>query len=302
MSKWLSFRGENSLVTGAGEGSIGVCIVQWSLSGGARVIATTSSYSKATKFLQHMFAKFGAKGSRLMVLPRNASSLQDTEALVKYVYSIPDDEWDLDHIIPFAAVDDISVVSCYGTSTIKNELNECSVIQSQTTQLKRTKGNPLLAVYQKHLTGHNKGAAAAWMLNGALQIMNTGSIPGNRNADNIDPALEEFDHIVFSNEAIQSSEDVKAVLVNAFGSGQKGAQAIVVHPKYLFSAAEKGVYETHKEKVEKRQAKADQQFVKAMMTMSMFRAKEGPPYEKEKEKEMEWLTNLGKRVPMDKKT
>jgi len=196
-------------------------------------------------------------------------------------------------------VDDISVVSCHGTSTIKNELNECSVIQEQMTQLGRTKGNPLLAVFQKHLTGHPKGAAAAWMINGALQIMDSGSIPGNRNADNIDSALEKFDHIVSPNETIQSSQDVNAILVNAFGFGQKGAQAIVVHPKYLFAAAGKEVYETYREKVRKRQMKADQHFVKAMITDSVFKAKTEPPYSKEEE--TEWLTNLDARLPMDAK-
>ncbi|KAF2823884.1 thiolase-like protein [Ophiobolus disseminans] len=195
--------------------------------------------------------------------------------------------------------DDISVVSCHGTSTVKNELNECAVIQEQMDQLKRNKGNPLLAVFQKHLTGHPKGAAAAWMLNGALQIMDSGLIPGNRNADNIDSALEEFDHIVFPNETIHSSQDVKAVIVSAFGFGQKGAQAIVVHPKYLFAAAGKEVYETYKEKVRNKQMKADQYLVKGMITNTVFKAKNEPPYPKNVE--TNWLTNLDARLPIDMK-
>jgi len=194
-------------------------------------------------------------------------------------------------------VDDISVASCHGTSTVKNELNECTVIQDQMTQLGRAKGNPLLAVFQKHLTGHPKGAAAAWMLNGALQIMETGLIPGNRNADNIDPALEKFDHIVFPNETIHSSAGVDATLVNAFGFGQKGAQAIIVHPKHLFAAAGKEAYASYSEKFRKRKMKADQHLVKAMITNSMFRAKNEAPYKKENE--MEWLMNLDARLPMD---
>ncbi|KAF2474319.1 uncharacterized protein BDR25DRAFT_215519 [Lindgomyces ingoldianus] len=193
-------------------------------------------------------------------------------------------------------VDDIQVASFHGTSTVKNELNECSVIQEQMSQLGRTKGNPVMAVFQKHLTGHPKGAAAAWMLNGALQIMNSSMIPGNRNADNIDNALEKFDHIAFPNETIQTSEEVKAFIVSSFGFGQKGAQAIGVHPKYLFAAAGKDAYDAYLQKVRRRQDKAYHHFHKSMMTNTMFRAKDDPPYSKEME--TEFLTNPDARLPM----
>ena len=194
-------------------------------------------------------------------------------------------------------VDDIQVASFHGTSTVKNELNECGVMQEQMSQLGRTKGNPVLAVFQKHLTGHPKGAAAAWMLNGALQIMESGMVPGNKNADNIDNALEKFDHIAFPNETIHTSEDVKAFIVSSFGFGQKGAQAIGIHPKYLFAAAGKEAYTTYQDKVRKRQDKAYHHFHKSMMTNTMFRAKDDPPYAKEME--TEFLTNPDARLPMD---
>jgi fatty acid synthase subunit alpha len=194
-------------------------------------------------------------------------------------------------------VDDISVASCHGTSTVKNELNECGVIQEQMTQLGRSKGNPVLAVFQKHLTGHPKGAAAAWMLNGALQIMESGLIPGNRNADNIDIALEKFDHIAFPSETIHTSQEVKAFIVSSFGFGQKGAQAIGIHPKYLFAAAGKEAYAVYQDKVRRRQDKAYHHFHKSMMTNTMFRAKDNPPYSKDME--TEFLTNPDARLPMD---
>jgi fatty acid synthase subunit alpha len=135
------------------------------------------------------------------------------------------------------------------------------------------------------------------MLNGALQIMNSGLIPGNRNADNIDNALEEFDHIAFPSETIHTSKDVKAFIVSSFGFGQKGAQAIGVHPKYLFAAAGKDTYEVYKAKLRKRQDKAYHHFHKSMMTNSMFKAKVNPPYAKEME--TEFLTNPDARLPMD---
>lgn len=67
-------------------------------------------------------------------------------------------------------IDDLQVASFHGTSTIKNEQNECEIMQRQLTHLGRTRGNRILAVFQKYLTGHPKGAAGAWMLNGCLQV------------------------------------------------------------------------------------------------------------------------------------
>lgn len=63
-------------------------------------------------------------------------------------------------------VDDIGMASCHGTGTAANDVNESRVIQMQFEQLGRKAGNMLPAVCQKHLTGHPKGPAAAWMLNG----------------------------------------------------------------------------------------------------------------------------------------
>ncbi len=86
-------------------------------------------------------------------------------------------------------VDDIAVASFHGTSTKYNDLNESRVLQRQLEHLGRAKGNIVLSIWQKHLTGHPKGAAASWMLNGLIQSMLSGIVPGNGNADNIDQAL-----------------------------------------------------------------------------------------------------------------
>lgn len=67
-------------------------------------------------------------------------------------------------------IDDLQVSSFHGTSTVKNEKNECEIMQRQLTHLGRTKGNKILGVFQKYLTGHPKGAAGAWMMNGCLQV------------------------------------------------------------------------------------------------------------------------------------
>jgi fatty acid synthase subunit beta len=63
-------------------------------------------------------------------------------------------------------VDDIGVGSFHGTGTKANDVNESDVVNKQLHHLGRTRGNLLPCICQKYLTGHPKGAAAAWMLNG----------------------------------------------------------------------------------------------------------------------------------------
>ncbi|KAJ1722166.1 fatty acid synthase alpha subunit Lsd1, partial [Coemansia biformis] len=63
-----SYAGATALVTGCGRGSIGAEIVRALLMGGARVVATTSSYSRTTTlFYEDMYRKHGARGSELVV-------------------------------------------------------------------------------------------------------------------------------------------------------------------------------------------------------------------------------------------
>jgi fatty acid synthase subunit alpha, fungi type len=98
-----TFQDKNALLTGVGKGSIGVEIVKGLLSGGARVVITTSSYSrKQVEYYQSIFQKCGSRGSALTVVPFNQASKQDVEALVDYVYTTLG--MDLDYIIPFAGI------------------------------------------------------------------------------------------------------------------------------------------------------------------------------------------------------
>ena len=98
-----TFKDKNALLTGVGKASIGVEILKGLLSGGARVVITTSRYSRATvEYYQGIFQRFGSKGSGLTVVPFNQGSKQDVEALIDYIYTTLG--MDLDYIIPFAAV------------------------------------------------------------------------------------------------------------------------------------------------------------------------------------------------------
>ncbi|KAH7070174.1 hypothetical protein FB567DRAFT_507214 [Paraphoma chrysanthemicola] len=196
-------------------------------------------------------------------------------------------------------IDDLDVASFHGTSTVANDKNESDVICQQMRHLGRKKGNALLAIFQKYLTGHPKGAAGAWMMNGCLQVLNTGLVPGNRNADNVDKVMEQFDYIVYPSQSLQT-DGIKAFSVTSFGFGQKGAQAIGIHPKYLYAALDHAQFATYKQKVEARQKRAYRYFHDGLINNTMFRAKDKAPYEDDKLQEV--FLNPRARVTMDKKT
>ncbi|KAJ2341097.1 fatty acid synthase alpha subunit Lsd1, partial [Coemansia sp. RSA 2618] len=106
----ISFVGTTALVTGCGRGSIGAEIVSSLLAGGAKVLATTSSYSrKTTLFFEDMYRKHGSRGSELVVVPFNQGSVQDIEGLVSYAFGKGGLGlgWNLDYVFPFAALSDI---------------------------------------------------------------------------------------------------------------------------------------------------------------------------------------------------
>ncbi|KAG0688362.1 3-oxoacyl-[acyl-carrier-protein] synthase [Pichia californica] len=194
-------------------------------------------------------------------------------------------------------IDDLGACSFHGTSTKANDKNESATIDMMMQHLGRTEGNPVYGVFQKYLTGHPKGAAGAWMLNGAIQILNSGIVPGNRNADNIDKILEDFKYVLFPSRTIQT-DGIKAVSVTSFGFGQKGGQAIVVHPDYLYAALSKEEYNTYVSKVESRQKKSYAYIHNAMITNTMFIAKDHAPYSDDQEEQV-YLDPLA-RVSLDK--
>ena len=191
------------------------------------------------------------------------------------------------------SVDDIAFASFHGTSTKHNDINETEVIQTQFTHLGRNPGNPILGIFQKNLTGHSKGGAAAWMLNGCLQALATGLIPGNRNADNIDSKLHASELIVFPNRTIRTP-GVKSFIISSFGFGQKGAQAIGIHPDYLFATLSKAEYDGYRSKRRLRHRKASRFFHRAMPTNTIVVAKTTAPYRPDQEQKV--LLNPHARV------
>jgi fatty acid synthase subunit alpha len=196
-------------------------------------------------------------------------------------------------------IDDLGVASFHGTSTVANDKNESEVLCKQMKHLGRKKGNALMGIFQKYLTGHPKGAAGAWMFNGCLQVLNSGLVPGNRNADNVDQVMEKFDYIVYPSKSLQT-DGVKAFSVTSFGFGQKGAQAIGIHPKYLFATLDEAEYQRYKIKVEARQKRAYRYFHNGMINNTLFVAKTHSPYANELESKV--FLNPEYRVAVDNKT
>jgi fatty acid synthase subunit alpha len=116
-------------------------------------------------------------------------------------------------------VDDIGVVSFHGTGTKANDLNESQILQTKMAHLGREPGHVCPGVFQKYLTGHPKAAAGSFMLNGILQILQYNIIPGNRNADNIDAAFENFDYILYPSRTLYPAHKIRAALLQCFGFG-----------------------------------------------------------------------------------
>ncbi|QRV90063.1 fatty acid synthase subunit beta [Ceratobasidium sp. AG-Ba] len=193
--------------------------------------------------------------------------------------------------------DDIGVISIHGTSTKANDLNEPHVYNDIFTAIQRTPGNAVPVIAQKNLTGHPKGAAAAWMLLGLCQSINSGIIPGNRNADNVDPALREFDYLVFPSKSIHT-DGIKAGLMTSFGFGQVGGSALVLHPRHLFGAISVSQYTTYRERNRSRALASYKAMSEMMTTNALVKIKDHPPFAPEIEADV--LLNPLARTSLDK--
>lgn len=175
-------------------------------------------------------------------------------------------------------IDDLAFASLHGTSTPANDINEPSVIQREMAHLNRTPGRPLWTICQKSITGHPKAPAAAWMLNGCLQVLDSGLVPGNRNADDIDPALRDFDHLCFPTRNIQT-RGVMAFLLNSCGFGQKEGQMVGVHPRYFLALQSRHEFEAYKTRMQMRTSRAERAYIRALTAGQIVRVQSQPPFD-----------------------
>ncbi|KAG9047855.1 3-oxoacyl-[acyl-carrier-protein] synthase [Tulasnella sp. UAMH 9824] len=194
-------------------------------------------------------------------------------------------------------VDDIGVISIHGTSTKANDKNESSVYNDIFKNLSRTPGNAVPVVAQKNLTGHPKGGAAAWMFIGLTQCINTGVIPGNRNADNVDSELRQFEYLVYPSKTIHT-DGIRAGLMTSFGFGQVGGSALILHPRFLFGAVDPATYAKYRTLNHERYLSSYKTMSEMMTTNSLVKIKEHPPFTPELEAPV--LLNPLARVSLDK--
>lgn len=131
-------------------------------------------------------------------------------------------------------IDDITIASFHGTSTKANDINEAEIIQTELNHLNRSSSKPIFTVWQKHLTGHGKAAAAAWMINGCFQMMKDKTVPGNFNGDDFDPLITSNESLILINKSIALNHEVKSCLLHSFGFGQANAQILIVNPVVIF--------------------------------------------------------------------
>ncbi|KAJ1851565.1 fatty acid synthase alpha subunit Lsd1, partial [Coemansia sp. RSA 638] len=196
--------------------------------------------------------------------------------------------------------DDIGMTSFHGTSTQANDKNESEVINAQLTHLGRTPGHVVPVVCQKWLTGHAKGGAASLMLNGVLQSLHTGLIPGNRNADNIAAELKQYDYPLYLSQTVQTT-GIKAALLTAFGFGQVGGELLVLHPDFVLATLERSDLEEYNKKLELRRSKSFRYWQDTLMGKHPFvQVKHRPPFTADQEQSV-YLDPLA-RAHFDKVT
>ena len=149
------------------------------------------------------------------------------------------------------SADDIAVVSKHDTSTNANDPNESELHNTLAHAIGRTDGNPLFVISQKTLTGHAKGGACIFQVNGLTQLFKSGVIPANAALDCVDPKLQRDDHMVWVRKPLRigGGEDefgretagrpVKAGLATSLGFGHVSGFVALVHPGAFEAAVAK---------------------------------------------------------------
>lgn len=119
-----------------------------------------------------------------------------------------------------------------------------------------------------------------------MQVMSTGIIPGNRNADNIDPDLAKMEYLLFLSQTIPIPM-VRTALIKSFGFGQVGGEVLLVHPNYVFAALSSEEYEDYQEKRKSRHAKTYRHLHDMLIGVApLIQVKNDPPYSPAMEKQV----------------
>jgi fatty acid synthase len=137
--------------------------------------------------------------------------------------------------------DDVAVISKHDTSTNANDPNESELYTRLFAAIGRTQGNPAFVISQKTVTGHAKGGAAVFQVNGLTQLFKSGRIPANRALDCVGDEFKGHDPIVWLREPLDlgAVQTIKAGMVTSLGFGHVAGLIAVVNPGAFFSAVAK---------------------------------------------------------------
>lgn len=197
-------------------------------------------------------------------------------------------EWGLDG-------DSIGVISMHGTSTKANDKNESHVYHELMRTLGRTPCNAVPAIAQKWLCGHAKGGAAGWAMNGLIQSIQSHTVPGNRNADDISPELRDYPYLLYTSQTIKRApRDLNVGLLTSFGFGQVGGIAMVLHPNHLLAHLSADQLAVYRAKRDVRQARTYTKMHSALTRNDLVQVKNAAPYPPELEDKV--LLNVDARA------
>ena len=101
----------------------------------------------------------------------------------------------------------------------------------------------------------------------------------HHSSDLIDEQLRERKSLFFPSRTLYKG-GLKAFSITSFGFGQKGAQAIGLHSRYMFAAATEGEYHDYCVRVRERQQRASQAWAKAVAMQTVCDVKDLPPWGK----------------------
>ncbi|PWN49501.1 hypothetical protein IE53DRAFT_363101 [Violaceomyces palustris] len=175
--------------------------------------------------------------------------------------------------------DDVGVISIHGTSTKANDKNESHCYNELFKTMGRTRSHAVPVMAQKWLCGHAKGGAAAWAFNGLLQSIQTSTVAGNRNADDISPELREYTYLLYASKTIQRTpRDLHCGLLTSFGFGQVGGIIAVLHPAHLLARLGPAVFEQYVKDRQVRQGKTYTRMHSALTKNDLVRIKDAPPF------------------------
>ena len=230
--------------------------------------------------------------------------------------------------------DDIGVLSIHGTSTGANVRNIDYISRLCTDFLYRRRTRPKFGTRSSHpwlaqtgmlyrlwhrrvclvtlradlLLGRwrvscNQFLPASFRATGILSeyrlYMVSRSRPDEHTLSNIDAMFQQHTFLMFPAVPVHT-DGIRAGVMSSFGFGQVGGTALVLHPRYLFGALTPSQYATYKSKNVLRGQQAYKSMTEMMITNSLVKIKEAPPFTPELE--IPVLMNSLARATLDPKT